>query len=304
MRKNRKAEEDFFVQKFMGYFRATIDNSASEIRGITDKPDLAISSFGRVIGVEFSQIPSKYIIENLHKKMPAPKDTKNVIEGHLSVYPFEPHRWVHDVLNKKRGKVAAHKKRINAHEMWLVLHCHSTKREWPMSDGSKGSSREAEALLMRFGTKQHRRSFGRIFYIYADGSVVDLTCGSEIVPSTVTLPDRVGYPAVTTHQFSFSFDVPLPGLGILEHHFDNIQFAETIVAPLDSWMAEREPEIERPKFAISARVDSEKMEWKILRNSALIADQILATSDHIGKTMNTHFLLEWSIQKTTLTPHT
>ena len=71
-------------------------------------------------------------------KRPAPTYTKNKIEGHLTVYPFEPHRWVHEVLDKKRDKVDLHKKHINASEMWLVMHSHSIKSDWPMSDSSKG----------------------------------------------------------------------------------------------------------------------------------------------------------------------
>lgn len=301
MRTKRKAEEDFFIQKFMDYFRTEIDENAAEIPEVTDKPDLAISSQGRVIGVELSQFPSSYIIENFHKKRPPPTYTNNEIEGHLSVYPFEPHRWVHQVLQKKCKKVGAHKKRINSDEMWLVMHCHSIKDDWPMSDALKEGSREAEALLMRFGTKQYRSNFERLFYIYADGTVVSLTGGSELIPSAVTLPDGVGYPAVTAHQFSFSFDVPLPGLGDREYQFEEIQFAETIVAPMDDWMAERGPEIERPKFTASARVDSDRMEWKIFRDGVPIVDKVVETSDKIGKTMYMHLLFNWSIKKTTFT---
>jgi hypothetical protein len=55
MRTKRKSEEEFFVQKFMAYFRTEIDENVSEIPEVTDKPDLAVSSYGRVIGVEFSQ---------------------------------------------------------------------------------------------------------------------------------------------------------------------------------------------------------------------------------------------------------
>lgn len=301
MRIKRKTEEDYFIQKFMEYFRAEIDVNATEIPEVTDKPDLAISSQGRIIGVELSQFPSSYIIENFHKKRPPPTYTNNEIEGHLSVYPFEPHRWVHEVLQKKSKKVGAHKKRINSDEMWLVMHCHSIKDDWPMSEALKNGNREAEALLMRFGTKQYRSNFERIFYIYTDGTVVSLTGGSELIPLAVTLPDGVGYPAVTAHQFSFSFDVPLPGLGDREYQFEEIQFAETIAAPMDDWMADRGPEIERPKFTASARVASDKMEWKIFRDGFLIADKVLETRDKIGKTIYMHFLFQWSIKKTTFT---
>lgn len=301
MRTKRKAEEEFFIQKFMNYFRTEIDENATEISEVTDKPDLAISSQGRVIGVEFSQFPSRYIIKNFHKKRPPPIYTKNKIEGHLSVYPFEPHRWVHEVLEKKHTKVEAHKKRIDSDEMWVVMHCHSVKHEWPMSNCSSEGSRGAEAILMLFGTKQYRSNFERIFYIYADGTVVSLKGETELIPSAVSVPDGNGYPAVTAHQFSFSFDVPLPGLGIREYQFDEIQFAETIVAPIDDWMANRDPQIERPKFKANARVDSEKMEWRIFRDGELVLDNVFETSGQIGKTMYMHLLFEWGIEKTTFT---
>ena len=297
----KKSGRRFFHSEVHGIFSTEIDANATEIAEVTDKPDLAISSQGRVIGVELSQFPGSYIIENFHKKRPPPTYTNNEIEGHLSVYPFEPHRWVHQVLQKKSKKVGAHKKRINSDEMWLVMHCHSIKDDWPMSGALKKGNREAEAFLMRFGTKQYRSNFERLFYIYADGTVVSLTGGSELIPSAVTLPDGVGYPAVTAHQFSFSFDVPLPGLGDREYQFEEIQFAETIVAPMDDWMADRGPEIERPKFTASARVTSDRMEWKIFRDSFLIADEVLETSNKIGKTMYMHFLLLWSIKKTIFT---
>ncbi|MES9842954.1 MAG: hypothetical protein ABW134_20610 [Candidatus Thiodiazotropha endolucinida] len=299
MRTKRKAIEDFFIQKFMDFFRTEIDEDATEIPEVTDKPDLAISSQGRVIGVELSQFPSSYIIKNFHKKIPPPTYTKNEIKGYLSVYPFEPHRWVHRVLVKKCKKFGTHKKHINSDEMWLVMHCHSIKDDWPMSDALKEGNREAEALLMRFGANQYRSNFERLFYIYADGTVVSLTGGSELIPFAVTLPDGVGYPAVTAHQFSFSCDVPLPGLGDREYQFEEIQFDEMIVAPMDDWMAEREPEIERPKFTASARVDSDRIELKIFRDGVAIYDSAVETSDKIGKTMYMHFLLQWSIKKTT-----
>lgn len=301
MRTKRKAEEEFFAQKFMDYFRTKIDEGATGIPEVTDKPDLAISSQGIIIGVEFSQIPSSYIIENFHKKRPQPAYTKDKIEGHLMVYPFEPHRWVHQVLQKKCKKIDVYKKRINANEMWLVMHCHSTKSEWPFSDGSKEGSRKAEAALMRFGTKRYRSNFERIFYIYADGTVVPLTGGSELIPSAVSIPNGDGYPAVTSHQFSFSFDVPLPGLGDREYQFQEIDFSETIVAPKDDWMAERDPEIERPKFTAYALVDSNRMEWKIFRKGVLVSEEVFETRDWIGKTLYMHFLLEWSIKKTKFT---
>jgi hypothetical protein len=298
MRTQRKTEESFFVHRFMEYCRAEIDNDASEILEITDSPDLAISSLGRVIGVEFSQFPSSYIIESFHKKRPEPTYTKNEIEGNLTIYPFEPHRWVHEVLDKKCGRVGTHKKRINADEMWLVMHCHSTTSEWPMSDMSEKANREFEALLMRFGTKQYRSSFERIFYIYADGTVVTLSGDSIIVPSAVMLVNGLGYPAVTTHQFSFSFDVPLPGLGVRNYQFQTLQFSETIIAPIDDSMANRSPEIERPKFTAEAQVDSDKVDLILYRNGVLAGRLALPISNQIGKTMYMHSLVQWGIEET------
>lgn len=302
MRTKRKTIENFFTQKFMDFFRTEIDENATEIPEVTDKPDLAISSQGKVIGVELSQFPSSYIIKSFHEKMPTPTFTNNEIEGQLTIYPFEPHIWVHEVLKKKSKKVRAYKNFTNSDEMWLVMHCHSINTDWPMSDALKKGTREAEALLMRFGLKQYRSKFERIFYIYADGTVVSLTGGSELIPLAVTLPEGVGYPAVTTHRFSFKFDVPLPGLGVREYQFEKISFAETIVSPIDDWMAKQGPEIERPKFTASARVASDKVECKIFREGVLISDKDFEVSDKIGQTIYLHILIDWSIQKTTFMP--
>lgn len=282
----------------MMYFRSEIDKLASEIPEITDKPDLAISSSGRIIGVELSQFPSSYIIKNFHQKMPSPNYSNDIIYGHLNVYPFEPHRWVHEVLEKKSKNADTYKKRIKAHEMWLVMHCHSTTSEWPMSEGFRKKSREAELLLMRFGIKQHRASFERIFYVYADGEVVELT-GLPEIPSTVMLESGAGYPAVTSHHFSFSCNAPLPGLGVHEYHFDKIQFDETIVPPKDDWMAQRDPDIERPNFTCSVRADSENMEWKIFQNSILIAEGKNIPNDKLNKKYAFYFIIEYVIKMTT-----
>jgi hypothetical protein len=301
MRKIRKAKEEYFIKKFMDYFCAEFDETATEIPEVTDKPDLAISSKGRVIGVELSQFPSRYIIKSFHEKIQTPTYTDNEIEGQLTIYPFEPHLWVHEVLQKKCKSVESQKKRIKSDEMWLVMHCHSTRDDWPMSDASKKRSRGAEAILMRFGTIKSRSNFERIFYIYADGTVVSLAGGSELIPSAVSLPNDVGYPAVTAHQFSFSFEVPLPGMGDRVYQFDEIQFTEKIVAPMDDWMAKHHPEIDRPKFKASARVTSDKMEWKIFRDGIQVIDKVLNTSDYIGKRMYMHLLFHWSIKQTTFT---
>jgi len=212
-RAKRKAEEDFFIQKFMDHFRVEFDEEASEIPGITDKPDLAIACKDGVIGVELSQFPSDYIIQMFHKRRELPPNPYEEILGNLSVFPFEPHHWVHEAVQKKNKTVSEHRKRIQANEMWLVLHCHSIRDDWPMSKAVEKGSREAEALLMRFGISQSPSDFERIFYVYADGTVVALKGGSASIPLTVSLPDGVGYPAVTLHQFALSFDLPLPGKG-------------------------------------------------------------------------------------------
>lgn len=301
MRAKRKPDEDFFIDKFMAYLHAEIDESATQIPEVTDKPDLAIRSQGKVIGVELSQIPSSYIIENFHKKRPPPIYTKDEIQGHLSIYPFEPHRWVHEVLEKKNRKIEPNMHRIGASAMWLVMHSHSSKNDWPMSKTSEKGSRQAEALLMRFGVRNLGSKFERIFYIYSDGTVVPLTGGSEVVPSKISLPEGAGYPAVTHHQFSFSFDVPLSGMDERIYRFEKITFTEMSIEPMDEWMSGRNPEIERPDFSVRALVTSEKVNFEVFRNCILVAENTVDTTGMIGKTMYLHMLFEWSIQKTTFT---
>jgi hypothetical protein len=302
MRDKRTGNEEYFIAKFMDFFRAEIDENASEKPEITDSPDLAVSSKGRVIGVELSQLPSSYIIQNFHKKRPEPKYTKGRIAGHLVVYPFEPHSWVHEVLAKKSKKASLQKERINSDEMWLVMHSHSVTSDWPMSDSAKENSREAEAMLMRFGAK-NSSNFDRVYYVYSDGTVVSLKGEGVDIPSTISLEKDEGYPAVTTHQFSFCFDVPLRGEVSSEYEFDKIEFAETIVEPNDDWMAGKRPNTDRPKFSVCAHVDSDSMSWKVFRDNVLIGSQRCGTSDHVGQIMYQHFLLELGLKKTSFIFH-
>jgi hypothetical protein len=297
MRSTRKIEESHFAKVFLSWFQKNHDPDAHEMPGITDCPDMAMETRGRILAVEFSQIPSSYIIQEFHRQMPAPLYAKDKITGNLVVYPFEPHRWVHEVIKNKEVKADAYKLAVRADEIWLVMHCHSMRDDWPMSGPSRLATRDIEALLMRFGLKATRGKFERVFYVYADGTVIDLTEG--VIPSAIGLPKGYGYPAVTAHKFSFGFAVPLPGLGVHECVFDTIAFNKTVIVPKDDWMANTFPEIKEPVFTSRASVSSEIAEWEISRDGNVISRQRMEVSEHIGQTRYLHFLLEWSIEKTT-----
>lgn len=138
----------------MAYIRQEIDPQAAAVPEVTDKPDLVVSFFGRIVGVELTQLPSDYIIRWFHKNRPAPKKAKDAIEGHRTIFPFEPHRWVSEVVEKKSIRTENYRRNIGADEMWLVMHSHSTKDPWPMSGGTNKESRSVDALLMRFGLQK------------------------------------------------------------------------------------------------------------------------------------------------------
>lgn len=298
MRPKRTNLEEAFIKKFMTFFLLEIDKNASVDTEITDKPDLLVQSNDKRVGIEFTQIPSEYIIQNFHTKMPNPTYQKDSIVGDLCIFPFEPHRWVNEALRRKIRAVEVNKQRSVADEMWLVLHAHSEKHEWPMSKGSQQGNRDAELLLMRFGTHKLGHVFDKIFYTYADGSVVALCGSGENVASKISLAQGSGYPAVTTHRFSFSFQVPLPCMGHREYFFNDIKFNEVIVAPKDEWMVTRKPEIKRPQFQIVASVNAKEMTWTVLREGAMPATDRVDTSEFVGKTMYIYTLLEWGIEPT------
>lgn len=297
MRHTRKAEEHHFAQIFSNWYQTRHDRDARELPDITDRPDMAIETLGKKVAIELSQIPSSYFIKRLHRKMPTPVYAEDRITGQLVVYPFEPHRWVHEVIKKKEGKADAYRAAIGAHEAWLVMHCPSKGSDWPMTGPSNLATRQAEALLMRFGLKGSGSKFERIFFVYADGDVIELTV--EAVPTAISLPDGSGYPALTTHQFSLGLAVPLPGMGIREHRFDTISFEKTIIAPIDDWMAGASPQIEEPIFKGKASVSSEYAQWEISRNGNVIHHERMPVSAYVGQMLYLHLLLEWGIQKTT-----
>jgi len=165
-----------------------------------------------------------------------------------------------------------------------------------MSRPSSLGSREVEAQLMRFGLKATGGKFQRIFFTYAEGTVVDLT--ADKIPSAISLRPGAGYPAVTAHGFSFGFHVPLPGLGIRKYDLNPISFNKVVIDPIDDWMANTHPEIDEPNFSSHARVSSELAEWKILRDGDVIQSESKQVSEHAGKPLYMWFLLHWSVKKT------
>jgi len=297
MRKVRKEIEEYFCQRLLGYFHRKIDANAEEIPGIIDRPDLAIQSAGRKIAIELSQIPSSYIIRHFHKQVPPATYRRNEIVGSLTAYPFEPHRWVYEVIQRKAKTAKICKHRGKADEVWLAIHAQSATREWPMSKTENSGRRKFESELMRFGTKGQFFGFDRIIYIYADGTVVGLTGNKEIIPKRFEIEGDDGYPAVTHHSFCFAFDVPLPGLGQRIFEFDNVRFDEKIIAPRDDWMMARGPKIARPKLFIRATVDSEIMKFEMFLDGKKNLVERATTDQSVGKTMKYASVMEMGIQQ-------
>lgn len=302
MRIKRKPIEDFFIEKFLTYVARQTDPSAMVIEGITDKPDLALRFDGKTIGVELSQVPSSYIVRHFHTALGPPKYKSNVVLGELLVFPFEPHRWVHKVLEDKRRKIPAYRQRIGADEMWLVLHSHCELHNWPMSKESSEATRRVESMLMLFGTRQYGSSFDRIFYIYADGTVVDLRGPNSAVPSSVSLAVGAGFPAVTEHRFSFECEVPLPSIGQRIYKHDRIEFAETVVPPVDSWMSNRDPDIVRPNFSAVATVNAVSLSLSIFKDGQKVEEGRRSTFGLEGKSVNVVVIHETSPLKTEFRP--
>lgn len=296
MRKNRTKLEEHFCGVLTEYIKQEIDAEATVISEVTDKPDFAIAAGGRRIAVELSQFPSEYIIQYFHKKMPTPEYDGSKLVGNLVVYPFEPHRWVHEVIQKKERSAKSYKERVKADEIWLAMHCRSEKHEWPMSKRENERQRKFELELMRFGVGNRKTSFDKIVYLYADGTVVGLSGSGEPIPTAIQLDVGAGYPAVTTHQFGFGFDVPLPMLGERRFEFRDINFTEHMIEPKDDWMKERLPEIERPEFIVKGSSDSAEMRVDIQRNGISNLIEKVPTAMHIGRRLHFHTLLEWSIQ--------
>lgn len=297
MRPEHTNAEAHFVTKFLEFVRSKIDANAHEIDGISDKPDLGISSAGRIIGVELSQLPSSYIMRVINRQLPPARVSPGGLRGDLAIYPFEPHRWVHEVVRSKSAKASGYRAAIHADEIWLLLHNHSTIDAWPMSGPTRRQSRVAEDLLMRFGLRGQKHNFDRIFFIYSDGETVELTDGRAI-PRSVSLAHGGGYPAVTTWRFSFGLKVPLPGLGTRVYDFPEIEFAKHLVAPKDDWMAARPAHYEHLNPTVSASVSGQEATVTILINDHPYTHS-WSTSEWAGQTLYEHVLLQFGIPKST-----
>lgn len=295
MRKKRKPIEDFFCSHVTAFVRNQFEAEVNEVPGILDKPDLVLDIGGRRVAIELSQIPSSYFIRHLHKKIPPPTYRDNEIVGRLSVFPFEPHRWLNEVIKKKHKSLSVSKHRANADEVWLALHAHSVDSDWPMTKDK--TQRKFELELMRFGTKGTIKGCDRIIYLYPDGSAAGLHGNGEVIPKRIELVDGEGYPAVTHHSFCFSFDAPFPGLGERVYEFDDIKFQELLVRPKDDWMLSDVPNIKRPDFFVRATVDAAAVRAEIFQDGKLVLSDNLNAKDHNGQKLTCAMVIEKGIRR-------
>ena len=299
MRRSRTSLEQHYASAFLTYLRNAIRDDISEINGVTDKPDVAFRIGDQVIGVELSQFPSSYIMSELHRPRRNLAHTGSSIEGHVGIYPFEPHRWVSEVISKKSEKVPIYQSNVGADETWLLLHGRSADEDWPMSRRQNRDSRNVEAELLRFGATGPTNNFDKVFFIYADGEVVQVADASISAPVRVSLPKSSGYPAVTMHFFYLSIDMPAPEDNVKTFRFEEINFEETIVEPIDDWMASRLPDIERPNFRVCASVTPTSISATVYRGSTPTQFDPLVFEGQEGKTVDCYFALTWGIKKTT-----
>jgi hypothetical protein len=289
--------EEFFCAHLEKHIKESIDKHAKPIVSALDKPDFAIKCGDKVIAAELSQVPSNYIIRHFHRSGPPPTYKKNEIVGRLSVFPFEPHRWAHEVIEKKKRFASAYKNKVKADELWLVLHSHSLERDWPMSKPENNSQRKFELDLLRFGSKGRLSGFDKIIYIYIDGTVVTVLDAETTAPKKIELFDEDGYPATTHHGFGFNIDVPLPGLGERIYEFNNAQFQESILIPKDNWMQNGPPNIARPNFFVRAVVTAEGATVDLYRDGVKTEMGAILFEGSPGQSYNIFSVVEWGIQK-------
>lgn len=297
MRKNRTEIEEHVCKHLTIYMADCFGQMPHVDTTVIDRPDFVCEVAGRRIAAEFSQIPSHYIIKHFYKRLPSPTYRENDIDGRLGIYPFEPHRWVHDALLAKSGKTNTYRKRSRADELWLVLHAPTSKNDWPMSKVDNPSGRKFEMELLRFGTKGRSYGFDRVIYVYADGSIVGVAGNGEAIPKKIELADNLGYPAVTWHSFGFNCRVPLPGLGLRIHEFKNIRFRESIIVPRDDWMNGREPYINRPEFFVRAMVGYERTTVELFTDDKMTRIENIKSGDGNKPSFNFFSVLEQGIRQ-------
>lgn len=291
MQSERRGIEEYFCAHLLTYARNEVSQESKLDQAIFDCPDAVIEAEGRRIAVELTQIPSKYIIRQLHKRPPGAAKV-GVASGVRTVYPYEPHQWVWRAIQEKRKNSRSYAKRVRANESWLAIHTHTTRDDWPVFKAKSGSADNFNISAMRFGASNAQDSFDRVIFIHANGEVDTLFGAGAPEVKELALAEGAGYPAFANHHFSLGFIVPPPGLGQRTFSFENIEFTERIVPPHDAWMSRRAPDVNRPVIGVSGVVDSNEIRFHLIVGGVRQVETQGSISGNEGKAMFLHVLVE------------
>lgn len=151
VRKTRTQLEEHFTSHLTAFLRKEFGDDVVLDSDQYDNPDALYLIDDKRVAIEFSQFPSSYIVHSFNVPLSHPKPDKH-FHAERIIYPFEPHRWVQEVLEKKNEKIEQYKASLKADEYWLVMHAHTLHHDvWPMSKPSEKESKVLESHLMRFG---------------------------------------------------------------------------------------------------------------------------------------------------------
>jgi hypothetical protein len=292
MRRSRTDLEQHFLAHLTEFLRKEFGGDVQLDSEQFDVPDVLYLVGQRRIAVELSQFPSRYIIKHFNTPLRHPKEDEGVCAERF-IFPFEPHRWVHEVLSKKTKRIREYQSNVNATEVWMVMHAHTIKEKaWPMSMPSQVDRKELELYLMRYGA-QLGRSFDRVLYIYPDGSVACLAGHdvTDVVNMSISLEN--GYPVTVAHHLLFRFTVPKSGELPKTISVTGSDFKDCVIEPNDPHWRELNPDIRPLDLSIKLLVGDR---FAIFRMAGR-EEVLIPMKDHSGSLMCMAMVLRGDLNK-------
>ncbi len=295
MTRTRKKLEEYFIPHLKVFLESEFEVEAELDAEQVDNPDTLFTIGEKRVAIELSQFPDKYIIHEFHKKIEKPQNGEQLFCVQ-KVFPFEPHRWVHQALVKKTARLPNYRKNVEADEYWLALHAHSEHTDWPMSQPEQEERRRLEYYLMKFGA-QSGTTFDRVIYFYRDGSVAKLTGYGECPLTKLSSALESGYPSVSSFSIYLTLEVPAEGDPERFLEFSDVDFEQKVIEPNDTHWRTLAPDIRQRTLDILVNVSSTEAVFQFLINGKKYNPIKCSTRKYAGSEMDAAILVEGDLNE-------